>query len=133
MLSKKLLSIFNMSSRYREVELKASITCLNKNNSKRAYQLVIVLSRRNRVGPQLSRTSLGSLTEEQEILSRWTEYCSILYTNESCGDNAILDCSQPPENLHPTLLEEAEIAVASLNKSTACGCQCSAVAAFRKF
>ena len=37
------------------------------------------------------------LTEEKEILSRWTEYCSELYNYESCGDNAVLDCSQPPE------------------------------------
>ena len=37
------------------------------------------------------------LTEEEEILSRWTEYCSNLYNYESCGHNAILDCSQPPE------------------------------------
>ena len=35
----------------------------------------------------------------------------------SCGDNAVLDCSQPPEeDLQPILREEAEIAVASLKK-----------------
>ena len=37
------------------------------------------------------------LTEENEILSRWTEYCSELYNYESCGDNAELDCSEPQE------------------------------------
>ena len=31
------------------------------------------------------------LTEEKEILSRWTEYCSELYNYERCGDNAILE------------------------------------------
>ena len=31
------------------------------------------------------------LTEEKEILSRWTEYCSELYNYESCGDNAVLE------------------------------------------
>ena len=42
------------------------------------------------------------LTEEQENLSKWTEYCSELYNHESCGDNAVLDCSQPPvEDLQP--------------------------------
>ena len=57
------------------------------------------------------------LIEEKEILSRWTEYCSELYNYESCGDNAVLDCSQPPEeDLQPILREEVEIAVASLNK-----------------
>ena len=37
------------------------------------------------------------LTEEKESLSRWTEYCSEMSIYESCGDNAVLDCSQPPE------------------------------------
>ena len=54
---------------------------------------------------------------KNEILSRWTEYCSELYNYESCGDNAVLDCSQPPEeDLQPILREEVEIAVASLKK-----------------
>ena len=48
-------------------------------------------------------------------LSSWTEYCSELNNHESCGDNAVLDCSQPPEeDLQPILREEIEIAVASL-------------------
>ena len=35
----------------------------------------------------------------------------------SCGDNAVLDCSQPPEeDLQMMLREEVEIAVASLKK-----------------
>ena len=35
------------------------------------------------------------LIEEQEIFSRWTEYCSKLYNKETYGDYAVLDCSQP--------------------------------------
>ena len=55
--------------------------------------------------------------KKKEFLSRWTEYCSELYNYESCGDNAVLDCSQPPkEDLQPILREEVEIAVASLKK-----------------
>ena len=54
--------------------------------------------------------------------SRWTEYCSELYNYESCGDNAVLDCSQPPEeDLQPILREEVEIAVASLKKGKSAG------------
>ena len=57
------------------------------------------------------------LTEEKEILSRCTEYCSKLYNHESCGDNAVLDYSQPLEgDLQPLFHEEVEIAVASLKK-----------------
>ena len=34
------------------------------------------------------------LTEEQEILRRWTEYCSKLYNCGSYGDNTVPDCKQ---------------------------------------
>ena len=62
------------------------------------------------------------LTEVNEILSRWTEYCSELYNYESCGDNAVLDCSQPQEeDLQPILREEIEIAVASMKKGMSSG------------
>ena len=62
------------------------------------------------------------LTEEQDILSRWIEYCSELYNHESCGDNAVLDCSQPlEEDLQPILREEVEIAVASLKRGKSVG------------
>ena len=62
------------------------------------------------------------LTEEKEILSRWTEYCSELYNYENCGDNIVLDCSKPPEeDLQPVLREEVEIAVATLKKGRSAG------------
>ena len=62
------------------------------------------------------------LTEEQEILCRWTEYCSELYNHESCGDNAVLDYSQlPEENLQPILRDEIEIAVGSLKRGKSAG------------
>ena len=35
---------------------------------------------------------------------------SELYNHESCGDNAVLDCSQPLEDLQPILRGEVEIA-----------------------
>ena len=60
-------------------------TCMNKNNSKRAYQLKTNLTSENRECPQLSRTRLGNvLVKKKETLSRWTEYCSELYNYESC-------------------------------------------------
>ena len=52
----------------------------------------------------------------------WTEYCSEPDNYESCGDNAVLDYSQPPEeDLQPILREEVEIAVASLKKGKSAG------------
>ena len=49
-------------------------------------------------------------------------FSSILNNYESCGDNTVLDCSQPPEeDLQPILREEVEIAVASLKKGKSAG------------
>ena len=94
-------------------------TCLNKNHSKRAHQLVKDLtSEKQGRSPTIQNRSGKCHTEEKEILSRWTEYCSELYNHESYGDNAVLDCSQPPdEDLQPILREEIE-SVASLKKGT---------------
>ena len=68
-------------------------TCMNKNNSKRAYQLVKDLTEKQGRSSAIQDKSGKCLTEEKEILSRWIEYCSELYNYESCGDNAVLDCS----------------------------------------
>ena len=61
------------------------------------------------------------LNEETDILSSWTEHCSELYNYESCGVNAVLDCSHPPEDLQPILSEVVEIAVASLKRGKSAG------------
>ena len=75
-----------------------------------------------RVGLQLCRTRLGNALLKKTILSTWTEYCSELYNYESCGDNAELNCSQPPkEDLQPIFREEVESAVASLKKGKSAG------------
>ena len=53
-------------------------TCLNKNNSKRAYQLVKDLTSEKQGRSSTIQDKSGKcLTEEKEILSRWTEYCSV--------------------------------------------------------
>ena len=98
-------------------------TCLNKNNNKRAYQLVKNLTSEKQERSSTIQDKSGKcLTEEKEILSRWTEYCSELYNYESCGDNAVLDCSQPPEeDLQPILREEVEIAVTPLKRGKSAG------------
>ena len=73
-------------------------TCLNKYNSKRAYPLVKnLISEKQGRSPTIHDKSWKCLTEEQEILCRWTKYCSELYNHESYGDNAVPDCSQSPK------------------------------------
>ena len=62
------------------------------------------------------------LTEEQDILKRWTEYCSELYTPTTTGDPKVLDV--PPSNnndSNPILWKEVEAAVKSLKKGKSAG------------
>ena len=96
-------------------------TCLNKNNSKRAYHLVKDLTSEKQGRPSKIQDRSGKcLTEEQEILSRWTEYCLELNNLESCGDNTVLDCNQPPnpeKDLQPILC----CSIASLKKGNSAG------------
>ena len=57
-------------------QCKETDACLNKNNSKKAYQLVKeITSEKQGRSTTIYDKSGKCLTEEQEILSRWTEYC----------------------------------------------------------
>ena len=96
---------------------------LNKNNSKKAYRLVKDLTSEKQGRSTTIQDKSGKcLTEEQEILSRWAEYCSELYNYESYGDNTVLGCSQHPgEDLQPILHEEVEIAIAALKMGKSAG------------
>ena len=67
-------------------QCEATETCLNKNNSKRADQLVKDLNSEKQGRSSTIQDKSGKcLTEEKEVLSRWTEYCSELYNYESCA------------------------------------------------
>ena len=102
-------------------QCKEIYACLNKSNSKKAYQLVKDLTSENQGRSTTIQDKSGKcLTEEQEILSRWTEYCSELFNNESYGDNTVLGGSQHPEE-ELQLHEEVEIAVAALKKGKSVG------------
>ena len=95
---------------------------MNKNNNKKACQLVkdLTAEKQSR-STTIQDKSEKCLTEKQEILSSWTEYCSALYDYEST-DNTVLDCSQhQEEDLQPILREEIEIAVAELKKGKPAG------------
>ena len=44
------------------------------------------------------------LTEERQILNRWTEYCSELYNYKAYGDPSVRNCTQTDtEDDHPIL------------------------------
>ena len=63
---------------------------LRKNNSKKAYQLVkdFTTVKQGKVTTVQDRPG-KCLTEERQILNRWTEYCSELYNHKANGDPSI--------------------------------------------
>ena len=62
------------------------------------------------------------LTEERQILNRWTKYCCELYNHKANGDQSVLNCSQKDtENDHPILRIEMEASVQSLKNGKSAG------------
>ena len=94
-----------------------------KNNSKKAYQLVKDLTTQKQGKSTTIQDKSGKcLTEENEILNRWTEYCSDLYYYETDGEPVVLDCPQIPDEEHyPILWEEVEAAVKALKIGKSAG------------
>ena len=78
---------------------------LRKNNSKRAYQLLKNLTTVKQGKATTLQTRSGKcLTEEREILNRWTEYCSELCNHKANGDPSVQNCRQTDtEDDHPIL------------------------------
>ena len=91
---------------------------LRKNNGKRSYQLVKdVTAVKQGKATTVKDHSRKCLTEERQILNRWTEYCSELYNHTASGDLSLLNCTQTDtEDDHPILRREVEAAVQSLKK-----------------
>ena len=97
--------------------------CLKKNNSKKAYKLVQDL-----IGTKQERTTTiqdkggTCLTENEDILKRWTEYCSELDNYSATGDPEVLNVPPATNNAnHPILREGVEAAVKSLKKGKSAG------------
>ena len=62
------------------------------------------------------------LTEERQILNRWTEYCSELYNHMANRDPSVLNCPQTDtEDDHPILHREVEAAIQSLKNGKSAG------------
>ena len=102
-----------IEERCREVE-----NSLKHNNSRKAYEVVRTLTADKQGRTSTIQDKAGkTLTEEQEILRRWTEYCSELYNQEIAGDQRILTCpSAMEETDYPILREEVATAVKALKK-----------------
>ena len=96
---------------------------LRKNNRKRAYELVKDLTTMKQGKATTVQDRSGKcLTEEREILNRWTKNCSELYNYKASGDPSVLNCPQTDtENEHPILRKEVDAAVQSLKKGKSAG------------
>ena len=86
---------------------------LKNNNTKRAYQTVKELTNTKQRRVSVIQDKTGKcLTEEHEVLTRFTEYCSDLYNHESNGDTTILNGPyNANDDKSPILREEVEVAV----------------------
>ena len=68
---------------------------LRKNKSKTAYQLEkdFTTVKQGKVTTVQDRSG-KCLTQERQILNRWTEHCSELYNYKANGDPSVLNCPQ---------------------------------------
>ena len=89
---------------------------LKRNNTKKAYQLVKELTNTKQERPTAIQNKDGKvLTEEKEIINRWTEYCADLYEHKAIGDQEVLKVPQATDDAnYPILREEVQEAVKSL-------------------
>ena len=91
---------------------------LKRNNTKKAYQLVKELTNTKQERSTAIQNKDGKvLTEEKEIINRWTEYCADLYEHKAIGDQEVLKVPQATDDAnYPILREEVQEAVKSLKK-----------------
>ena len=96
---------------------------LRQNNSKRAHQLVKDLTTvKQGKATTVQDRSRKCLTDEPQILTRWTEYCSELYNHNANGDPLVLKSSETDtQDDHPILRKEVEAVVQSLKKGKSAG------------
>ena len=77
---------------------------LRKNNNKRAYQLVKDLTTVKQGKANTVKDRSGKcLTDEREILNRWTEYCTELDNHKANRDPSALNCPQTDTRPWPLL------------------------------
>ena len=96
---------------------------LGKNNSRRAFQIVKDLTKPKQARVSTIQDKSGNcLTEEEDILKRWTEYCSDLYNYQTNGDPNVTSCHESTNtDDFPVLRDEVEAAISSLKHGKAAG------------
>ena len=96
---------------------------IRKNDSKKAYELVKTLTSTKQGKTNTIQDKDGNcLTETNDILNRWTEYCAELYSHTVVGDPDVLTVPLVTDtDNYPIFQEEVEEAVKSLKKGKSPG------------
>ena len=96
---------------------------LGKNNSKKSYQLVKDLTSSKQGSISIIQDKNGMcLSEDKDIFSRWTKYCSELYNHKTIEDHEVL--KHPPltnTDNYPIIREKVETAIKSLKPGKSAG------------
>ena len=96
---------------------------LSRNNAKQAYAIIKDLTQDKHSKVAIIRDKEDKvLTEEKDILNRWSEYCSDLYNYNIQGDPTVIDNTKSSVNDEiPIIREEVVHAVKSLKSGKSAG------------
>ena len=97
--------------------------CLIRNNTKKAYQIVNELTKKkDKIIVNVHDKDGKCITDKTEVLKRWTEYCSELYTHNAEGDISVLIVNEPSnQDNFPILESEVEAAIHALKMGKSAG------------
>ena len=97
--------------------------CLIRNNTKKAYQIVNELTKKkDKIIVSVHDKDGNCITDKTEVLKRWTEYCSELYTHNAEGDISVLTVNEPSDQDNfPILESEVEAAIQALKMAKSVG------------
>ena len=97
--------------------------CLIRNNTKKAYQIVNELTKKkDKIIVNVHDKDGKCITDKTEVLKRWTEYCSELYTHNAEGDISVLTVNEPSnQDNFPILESEVEAAIQALKMRKSAG------------
>ena len=97
--------------------------CLIRNNTKKAYQIVNELTKKkDKIIVNVHDKDGKCITDKTEVLKRWTEYCSELYTHNAEGDISVLTVNEPSDQDNfPILESEVEAAIQALKMGKSAG------------
>ena len=97
--------------------------CLIRNNTKKAYQIVNELTKKkDKIIVNVHDKDGKCITYKTEVLNRWTEYCSELYTHNTEGDISVLTVNEPSnQDAFPILESDVEAAIQALKMGKSAG------------